>query len=124
MLKSITLTQHCTIEKWDELIVAVPDDMDDETIQKWMHDLREIGEIELDEEEYHDDGELSIDISDAPPAATAPHLTLTENGPIDEETTLTAFTTVRLQAELERRRAKESEGERPYCNVTDYTHAR
>jgi hypothetical protein len=82
--------------------------MDDETIQVLIRELWDDGELE--QEEYLvDPDEPDIDISDAPPAATAPHLTLTENGPIDEETTLTAFTTVRLQAELERRRAKESD---------------
>jgi hypothetical protein len=109
MLKSVTLTQHRTVERWDNWIVAVPDEMDDETIQTLIRELWDDGELELEQEEYQDDGELSVDISDAPPAATAPQLTLTENGLIDEETTLTAFTTDRLQTELERRRAKDGD---------------
>ena len=110
MLKSVTLTQHRTVERWDNWIVAVPDDMDDDTIQALIRELWDDGELELEQEEYLvDPDDPDVDISDAPPAATAPQLTLTENGLIDEEATLTAFTTDRLQAELERRRAKDSD---------------
>ena len=85
MLKSITLTRHETVESWNNWIVSVPDNMEDERIEELMRELLEKGELALDEEERQDDGEPSIDISDAPPAATVPHLTLTENGFVDDE---------------------------------------
>jgi len=109
MLKRIILTRHETVETWNSWIVAVPDDMDDERIQELMLERFDDGELELDQEERDDAGEPSVDIEDAPVAATTPHLTLTEIGLVDEETTITAFTTERLQAELDRRRAKDSD---------------
>jgi coenzyme F420-reducing hydrogenase alpha subunit len=107
MLKRITLTRHETVESWNSWIVAVPDDMDDERIEELMKEAWENRELDLDEEEREDAAEPSVDIGEAPVAATTPHLTLTENGLVDEETAITAFTTELLQAELERRRAKE-----------------
>jgi hypothetical protein len=91
-LKSVTLTQHVCLERWDNWTVAVPDDMDDDRIQELMRELWNHGERELGQEEYLDDpDEPSVDITEAHPAATGPHLTLTENGLLD------------------RRRAKESD---------------
>jgi coenzyme F420-reducing hydrogenase alpha subunit len=107
MLKRVTVTRHETVDTWNSWIVSVPDDMDDERIEELMLELWENRELDLDEEERQDEGEPSEDISEAPTAATTPHLTLTENGLVDEETVITAFTTELLQAELERRRAKE-----------------
>ena len=107
MLKRVTVTRHETVDTWHSWIVAVPDDMDDERIQELMQEFYENDALDLDEEERHDDGEVSVDITEAPSAATTPHLTLTENGIVDEETVITAFTTDLLQAELDRRRAKE-----------------
>jgi hypothetical protein len=107
MLKRVTVTRHETVDTWNSWIVSVPDDMDDERIQELMLELWEKRELDLDEEERQDEGEPSVDISEAPSGATTPNLTLTENGLVDEETVITAFTTELLQAELERRRAKE-----------------
>ena len=107
MLKRITLTRHETVDTWNSWIVAVPDDMDDDRIQELMRERLDDGELELDEEERHDDGEVSVDITEAPSAATTPHLTLTENGLVDEKTVIAAFTTDLLPAELERRGVKE-----------------
>ena len=107
MLKRVTVTRHETVDTWHSWIVSVPDDMDDERIQELMQELYENGDLDLDHVEAQDDDELSVDISEAPSAATGSDLTLTENGLVDEETVITAFTTELLQTELERRRAKE-----------------
>jgi hypothetical protein len=110
MLKSVTLNQHGTIVRWDNWIVSVPDNMDDERIEEVMRDLLDTGVLELNEEEYEDEfNSPSIEISEAPSASVKPDFTLTEDGIVDENMMLTAFTTERLQAELDRRRAKESE---------------
>ena len=109
MLKRVTLTRHETVESWNSWIVSVPDDMEDERIEELMLELWVNLELELDEEERQWNAEPSVDISEAPVAATTPNLTLTENGLVDEETAITAFTTELLQAELDRRRAKDSD---------------
>lgn len=83
--------------------------MDDESIQEVMRELLDDDEIELCQEEYQDDSEPSVDICDAPPSATTPDLTLTENGLVDEESMITAFTMGQLEAEMERRRTKDSD---------------
>ena len=103
------MTQHGSVDRWDSWIVAVPDNMDDETIQNLMRERLEDGDLQLCEEEYEDDGQASVDITEAPADATTPDLTLTDDGLIDEDTILTASTTDRLQAEPERRRTKDSE---------------
>ena len=104
MLKSVTVTVHGTVETWNSWIVAVPDDMDDKRIQELMRDTWDDGDLELNEVEYQDGDEVSVDIGEAPASATTPQLTLTENGLVDEEAVFAAFTTNRLQAELNRRR--------------------
>jgi coenzyme F420-reducing hydrogenase alpha subunit len=103
MLKSVTVTRHETVETWNSWLVAVPDDMEDECIAELMQELVNNYDLDLDQEEGAVDDEVSVDISDAPSGAKLPHLTLTEEGLVDEESVLTAFTTDRLQAELERR---------------------
>ena len=108
MLKRVTLTQHGTIERWESWIVSVPDDMEGDRIEELMRDLWETGELELEELEENDEGDPSVVISEAPANATAPDLTLTDGGLVDDDM-LTAFPTDRLQTELERRRAKDSD---------------
>src|SRR3989442_1424949 len=105
MLKSVIVTRHDTVEyKW---IIAVPDNMADDCIEELVKELENGYDLDLDEEEGV--VEVSVDIADAPSGATTPDLTLTDDGLVDEDSILTAFTTDRLQAELERRRAKESD---------------
>ena len=109
MLKNVSLTRHETVETWNGWVVAVPDDMEDERIKEIIRELWENGVLELDRDEREDDGEPSVDIWDASPESTTPDLTLTDDGLVDEDAILTAFTTDRLQSELERRRAKNSD---------------
>lgn len=87
--------------------MAVPDDMANERLEELMQDLVGNGTLDLNEEEREDDG-ISVDIADFPSGITAPHLTLRDDGLVDEDAMLSVLTTDRLQAELERRRAKES----------------
>ena len=107
MLKIVTVTRHETVETWGSWIVSIPDGMDDERIEQLMRELWENRDLDLDEEERQDEGEPSVDISEAPASATTPHLTLTENGLVEAKVIVSASTTERLQAELERKRAKE-----------------
>jgi hypothetical protein len=109
MLKNVTLTRHETVESWNSWVVAVPDDMKDDHIEGLIRQMCDNGDLELNQEEREDDGEPSVDICEADPEFTTPDLTLTEDGLVDEDSIITAFTTDRLQAELERRRAKGSE---------------
>jgi hypothetical protein len=109
MLKSITITRHETVENWNSWLVAVPYDMDDERIAELMRELVDNCDLDLDQEEGAVDGELSVDIADAPSGERPPDLTLTDDGLVDEDAILSALTTDRLQAELERRRAMDSD---------------
>lgn len=103
MLKRVTVTRHKTVE--NEWIIAVPDDMVDDRIEELMRELEEYSEPDLEEGV----AKVSVDIADAPADATTPDLTTTDDGLVDEDSILTAFTRNRLQAELECRRAKESD---------------
>jgi len=109
MLKSVIVTRHETIEHWNKWIVAVPDDMDDESIVEVMQEVVDDCDLDLDQEESVVDDQVSVDVSDAPLGATSPDMTLTYDGLADVASMLTAFSTYRLEAELERRRAKESD---------------
>jgi hypothetical protein len=84
--------------------------MEDERIQELMLELWENLELDLDEEERQDEGEPSVDIGEAPVAATGSDLILTENGLVKEETVITAFTTDLLGAPT-------SEGMRHDCSL-------
>jgi len=108
MLNVVSVTQLETIQTWNNWIVAVPDDMDDECIEELMREMVCNCNLDLDHEE-HVDYEVRVDIADAPVGATTPDLTLTDDGLVDEDAILTAFTTDRLQAELDRRRTKDSD---------------
>ena len=103
MMKRVTLTQHVSVERWNSWIVAAPDNMEDDRIQQLMRQLWYDGKLETGEEEIDGD-DLSVDVSDPTRNVATPHITLAENGVVDEESLLTAFTTDRLQSELERRR--------------------
>jgi hypothetical protein len=107
MLKSVTLTQHISVERWEHWIVAVPDDMTEERIQDLMRELWEYDDYATYKEERHIDEEPTVDITDAPPQATA-EMMLSNHGLVYEDSMITAFTMDQLQAELERRRAKDS----------------
>ncbi len=109
MLRHITVTQHGSVERWDTWIVSVPDDMGVDEIEEVVREIWERGELELGEEEADYDDDPSVDVSDAPGGVTEPYFVLNDWGIVDEERTLSAFTTESLQAELERRRAKESD---------------
>jgi hypothetical protein len=109
MLKSITVTRHETVETWNNWLVGVPDDMNDECIVEMMQELVNNYDLDLDQEEGAVDDELTVDIADAPSNATTPDLMLTEDGLIDEGSVLSAFATERLHQELRRREAKEGD---------------
>ena len=92
MLRSVSLTQHKCIERWNHWVVAVPDDMDDDTIAGIMEHAWKNGDLDLViVEESDDENDLAIDISDVPPNAETPDIALTKDGDVIEEGLLAAF---------------------------------
>jgi hypothetical protein len=83
--------------------------MEDNRLKELMVELVETGDLELDQEEDVVEDEISVDIDDAPPERPDPHLTLNYDGLVNGDSILTAFTMDQLQAELSRRRSKDSD---------------
>jgi hypothetical protein len=82
--------------------------MANERIEELMRTLTENGDLELAEEEYNDEGEPCVDITDAPALAKA-DFTLIDDRIVDEESILAALGTEQLEAELDRRCATDGD---------------
>lgn len=108
MLKNVTVTTSETVVKGRQWTVGVPDGMSNERIEELMRDMVDNWVLTLNEEVRDDDG-LSVDIADAPLGTKNQDLTLTDGGLVNEDAILSALSTDRLQAELERRHAKGSD---------------
>ena len=87
--KSVTVTRHISEERYSHWVVSVPNDLPTESIQELMRNFVENNDLELDEEEFDDEGQLSVDVFDAP-ALAKPNFILTDTGIVHEESVLPA----------------------------------